>query len=54
MLPEPPRNGAYMVAAYVVTSVILLGYVLLLWRHARRLLNDRSVRLSSTVRALGQ
>jgi hypothetical protein len=32
----PPDNGGYMVAAYVVTAVILLGYALLLVRRARR------------------
>jgi hypothetical protein len=34
MPPEPPSNGGYMVAAYIVTSVILLGYLLVLWRRA--------------------
>jgi hypothetical protein len=33
---EPPSNGEYLVAAYVVTTVILLGYWLRLWRMARR------------------
>jgi hypothetical protein len=32
----PPENGGYMVAAYVVTAVILGGYVLGMWRRARR------------------
>ena len=32
----PPDNGSYMVAAYVVTAVILLGYAVLLVRRARR------------------
>ncbi len=32
----PPDNGGYMIAAYVVTAVILVGYVLLLWRRADR------------------
>jgi hypothetical protein len=32
---EPPRNGQYLVAAYVVASVILVGYWLKLWRMAR-------------------
>jgi hypothetical protein len=27
----PPDNGAYMVAAYVVTPVILGGYLVSLW-----------------------
>jgi len=32
---EPPSNGEYLVAAYVVTTVILLGYWLRLWRMTR-------------------
>jgi hypothetical protein len=36
MQVEPPSNGGYMLAAYVVTSVILVGYWLRLWRKARR------------------
>jgi hypothetical protein len=32
----PPENGGYMVAAYVVTAVILLGYAVMLVRRARR------------------
>jgi hypothetical protein len=35
MLPEPPQNGEYLVAAYVVTVVILVGYFAMLWRKAR-------------------
>lgn len=31
----PPENGAYMVAAYVLTAVILLAYTALLWRRVR-------------------
>ena len=33
---EPPDNGAYLVAAYVVTAAILIGYWLRLWRRARK------------------
>jgi hypothetical protein len=33
---EPPDNGAYLVAAYVVTAAILIGYWLRLWRLARK------------------
>jgi hypothetical protein len=33
---EPPHNGEYLVAAYVVTTVILLGYWVRLWRWARK------------------
>jgi hypothetical protein len=34
-MPEPPDNGAYLVAAYVVTAAILIGYWLSLWRRSR-------------------
>ena len=27
-----PQTGGYMVAAYVVAAVILLGYTVVLWR----------------------
>jgi hypothetical protein len=29
--PETPQNGEYLVAAYAITVVILLGYWTLLW-----------------------
>jgi hypothetical protein len=32
----PPENGGYMVAAYIVTAVVLVGYAVLLVRRARR------------------
>ena len=32
----PPDNGGYMVAAYIVTAVVLVGYAVLLIRRARR------------------
>jgi hypothetical protein len=32
----PPDNGGYMVAAYVLTAVILLGYAVGLWRRANK------------------
>jgi hypothetical protein len=35
MLPEPPRNGQYLVAAYTVASIILVGYWLRLLRKSR-------------------
>ena len=34
-MPELPQNGAYMVAAYIVTAVILLGYAVSLWMRSR-------------------
>jgi hypothetical protein len=35
MPTEPPANGGYMVAAYVVAGGILVGYFVSLWRRAR-------------------
>lgn len=35
MAPEPPRNGEYLIAAYVVAAIILLAYWLRLLRLAR-------------------
>lgn len=37
---EPPRNGGYMVAGYLITAIICLGYALSLWRRARRIFRD--------------
>jgi hypothetical protein len=39
MLPEPPQNGQYMVAAYIVTAVILAGYWVRLQGRAGKLFN---------------
>jgi hypothetical protein len=36
MLAEPPQNGEYLVAAYVITAVILVGYIVALWRKAKK------------------
>jgi hypothetical protein len=41
MLADPPANGGYMAAAYVVAGGILVGYFLSLWRRARELLKQR-------------
>ena len=35
-MPDVPHNGGYMVAAYIVTAVILLGYALSLYRRTNR------------------
>ena len=35
MPPEPPQNEEYLLAAYLVTSVLLLGYWVALWRLAK-------------------
>jgi hypothetical protein len=40
MQAEPPANGGYMIAAYVVAGGILLGYFVSLWRRARQLLES--------------
>jgi hypothetical protein len=37
---EAPANGGYMVAAYVIVTVVVFGYALSLWRRARRALKD--------------
>jgi hypothetical protein len=36
MVPEPPNNGGYLIAAYIVAAVILLGYWLRLLRLVRK------------------
>ena len=41
MLAEPPRNGGYLVAAYSVTTVILVLYWARLWRQAKKMLARR-------------
>ena len=42
----PPDNGAYMVAAYVATAVILVGYAVMLMRRARRAIERAARELS--------
>jgi hypothetical protein len=37
MPPEPPQNGGYLLAAYIVATIILLGYFGWLWHRARKL-----------------
>jgi hypothetical protein len=41
MPPEPPSNGEYMIAAYVVAAIILIGYWVRLWWKAKNLLDQR-------------
>jgi hypothetical protein len=36
MPAEPPGNVGYMIAAYVVAPVILVGYLGSLWRRVKR------------------
>jgi hypothetical protein len=33
---DTPQNGAFMVAAYVATALILIGYAISLLRRSRR------------------
>ncbi len=42
MQASPPANGGYMIAAYLVTAVIVLGYAVRLMVQARRALETRS------------
>ena len=36
MMPaDPNANAGYMIAAYIVTAVILAGYAFALWRKSR-------------------
>jgi hypothetical protein len=45
----PPENGGYMVAAYVVTAVILVGYAIMLVLRARRAVDRVERSTSDTV-----
>jgi hypothetical protein len=36
MLAETPQNAGYMIAAYVVAPVILVGYLGMLWGRVKR------------------
>jgi len=40
MPPETPQNGGYLLAAYVITTVILVGYWVALWRRAKKVLKS--------------
>jgi len=42
MLAETPKNGEYLVAAYVIATVILIGYWVALWRRAKRAMKSVS------------
>lgn len=33
---DPAANAGYMIAAYVVTAVIVVGYAVMLWRRYKR------------------
>ena len=49
MPPETPQNGEYLVAAYVITTVILLGYWLALWRRAKKTVSGKKRSLPLTL-----
>ena len=36
LLREPPANGGYMLAAYLIVGLVLLGYSVMLMAQARR------------------
>ncbi|MGQ0702787.1 MAG: hypothetical protein ACT4PM_06610 [Gemmatimonadales bacterium] len=36
MPADPTANAGYLIAAYLVTALILAGYAVSLWRKARR------------------
>ena len=35
-MPDVPRNAGYMMAAYIVTAVILIGYAVSLYRRTNK------------------
>jgi hypothetical protein len=35
-MADVPQNGGYLIAAYLVTPVILVGYLVSLWVRVRR------------------
>lgn len=38
MTPDAiPQTGGYMIAAYIIAAVILLGYTVVLWRRGSRI-----------------
>jgi hypothetical protein len=44
MASEIPQNAGYMLAAYIITPVILGGYLLSLWRRAKRAIGREGVK----------
>jgi hypothetical protein len=37
MPAEPPQNGEYLIAAYLVATLILVGYWVRLWLASRKM-----------------
>ena len=44
MAPETPQNAGYMLAAYIITPVILVGYLVSLWRRAKKAIGREGVK----------
>jgi hypothetical protein len=44
MLPDTPQNGGYLVAAYVIATVILVGYWVALWGRAKKSVTRKETR----------
>ena len=42
LAPEPPHNAGYLVAAYIVAPVILVGYLGMLWRKVMKVGRGRA------------
>ena len=36
-MPDVPQNAGYMIAAYIVTAIILIAYAVSLYRRTRNL-----------------
>jgi len=44
MPAEPPQNGEYLIAAYVVATLILVGYWVRLWLVAKKIVSGKQKR----------
>ena len=40
LLRETPQNGGFMVAAYALVAVVLVGYAVVLFARARRVMRE--------------
>lgn len=50
MQAEPPQNGEFLVAAYVITGVIVTAYWVALWRRARTVVSGEGKNVSGEER----
>ncbi len=39
-MPSTPDNAGYMIAAYIIATVIYVGYTISLWRRGRAVLKS--------------